>query len=364
MFRNLIPALADRFHLVAPDYPGFGHSSFPPATSSSTRSTRLYEVVERFVDAIGLERFTPLHPGLRRADRAAHRAAATPSACRPSSPSPATPTWRASPPFWEPLFAYAKDATPTNEAAVRAMLRQRPPCGSGRTAPATRSASSPDTWELDTLASTAPATASRSSTCSSTTGSTSTSTRAFQEYFREHRPPTLVAVGRERRDLRPRRRGAFLARPARRRAAPARHRPLRARGGRRLHRREDPRLPRPARRLTGRSDVARGPRSRAINSSLGASGPRCSSHRRRDRAQSLIHRRRCSRLSTTADDRIAASAGVYRGSTSRDEVTSGGSRGPIPRHAADRRRGAGGISSPNVWDARRRSYCGPCQTWS
>src|SRR5438105_3198378 len=30
MFRNLIPALADRHHLVAPDYPGFGHSSMPP----------------------------------------------------------------------------------------------------------------------------------------------------------------------------------------------------------------------------------------------------------------------------------------------------------------------------------------------
>ena len=31
MFRNLIPALADRYHVVAPDYPGFGHSSMPPA---------------------------------------------------------------------------------------------------------------------------------------------------------------------------------------------------------------------------------------------------------------------------------------------------------------------------------------------
>ena len=29
MFRNLIPALADEFHLVAPDYPSYGHSSFP-----------------------------------------------------------------------------------------------------------------------------------------------------------------------------------------------------------------------------------------------------------------------------------------------------------------------------------------------
>ena len=30
MFRNLIPALADEYHVVAPDYPGYGHSSMPP----------------------------------------------------------------------------------------------------------------------------------------------------------------------------------------------------------------------------------------------------------------------------------------------------------------------------------------------
>jgi pimeloyl-ACP methyl ester carboxylesterase len=32
MFRDLIPLLADRYHLIAPDYPGFGHSARPKAT--------------------------------------------------------------------------------------------------------------------------------------------------------------------------------------------------------------------------------------------------------------------------------------------------------------------------------------------
>ncbi|MET3313860.1 poly(3-hydroxybutyrate) depolymerase [Bradyrhizobium japonicum] len=40
MFRNLIPALADRYHVIAPDYPGYGQSDMPPrARRSSTRST-------------------------------------------------------------------------------------------------------------------------------------------------------------------------------------------------------------------------------------------------------------------------------------------------------------------------------------
>ena len=39
MFRNLIPALADRFHVVAPDYPGFGKSSMPHVDQFTTRLT-------------------------------------------------------------------------------------------------------------------------------------------------------------------------------------------------------------------------------------------------------------------------------------------------------------------------------------
>jgi hypothetical protein len=38
MFRNLIPSLADKYHLVAPDYPGYGNSSMPRSMSSITLS--------------------------------------------------------------------------------------------------------------------------------------------------------------------------------------------------------------------------------------------------------------------------------------------------------------------------------------
>jgi len=41
-YRNLIPALADRFHIVAPDYPGFGNSDMPdPNVGSPRRASRL-----------------------------------------------------------------------------------------------------------------------------------------------------------------------------------------------------------------------------------------------------------------------------------------------------------------------------------
>ena len=54
MFRGLIPLLADRFHLIAPDYPGFGHSDAPAADEFDYTFDHLADVMEGFVDAVGL----------------------------------------------------------------------------------------------------------------------------------------------------------------------------------------------------------------------------------------------------------------------------------------------------------------------
>jgi len=52
-FRNLIPALADRFHVVSPDYPGFGNTDMPDPSRFSYTFDRLSEVVEDLLQAIG-----------------------------------------------------------------------------------------------------------------------------------------------------------------------------------------------------------------------------------------------------------------------------------------------------------------------
>ncbi len=53
MFRDLIPLLADRFHLVAPDLPGFGRSDIP----SRITFARIATIIGRFTEVIGLSRF-------------------------------------------------------------------------------------------------------------------------------------------------------------------------------------------------------------------------------------------------------------------------------------------------------------------
>jgi pimeloyl-ACP methyl ester carboxylesterase len=57
MFRDVIPLLADRFHLIAPDYPGFGYSSTPPPKQFRYTFDRLADVMQRFSDAVSLSRY-------------------------------------------------------------------------------------------------------------------------------------------------------------------------------------------------------------------------------------------------------------------------------------------------------------------
>ena len=57
MFRDLIPLLADRFHLIAPDYPGFGYSACPPVDEFEYTFDHITDVMEHVVDALGLTRY-------------------------------------------------------------------------------------------------------------------------------------------------------------------------------------------------------------------------------------------------------------------------------------------------------------------
>jgi len=57
MFRNLIPALADSYHVVAPDYPGYGQSDMPDRKSFTYSFDRYAELIEKLLAKLGVERF-------------------------------------------------------------------------------------------------------------------------------------------------------------------------------------------------------------------------------------------------------------------------------------------------------------------
>ena len=56
-YRNLIPALADRFHVVSPDYPGFGNSDMPDPAKFSYTFDNTASILEKFLNRVGFTRF-------------------------------------------------------------------------------------------------------------------------------------------------------------------------------------------------------------------------------------------------------------------------------------------------------------------
>ena len=57
MFRNLIPELADRYHVIAPDYPGYGQSDMPDRATFSYTFDRFGELVDGLLDALSVKRY-------------------------------------------------------------------------------------------------------------------------------------------------------------------------------------------------------------------------------------------------------------------------------------------------------------------
>src|SRR6266404_2794858 len=58
MYEPLFKRLSDQFHLVAPDYPGFGHSDWPNPKEFAYTFDHLAQIMSRFTEELGLDRYT------------------------------------------------------------------------------------------------------------------------------------------------------------------------------------------------------------------------------------------------------------------------------------------------------------------
>src|SRR6267142_6552098 len=121
MFRNLIPLLADRYHVIAPDYPGFGFSDAPDRTQFKYTFEHLAEVMDGFAQAVGLKRYAmyifdygaPV--GLRLALAHPERVTAIISQNGNAYEEGLSQGWN-------PIQKYWKEPTPENRAALRDFL--------------------------------------------------------------------------------------------------------------------------------------------------------------------------------------------------------------------------------------------------
>ena len=119
MFRDLIPHLANRYHIVAPDLPGFGKSDMPEL---SLTFDRIAETIDRFTEVVGFDRYavyvfdygapTGFRLAVKHPDRITAIISQNGNAYEEGLSD-----------GWNPIRAYWQDASPANRDALRDFLK-------------------------------------------------------------------------------------------------------------------------------------------------------------------------------------------------------------------------------------------------
>lgn len=149
MFRHLIPALADRYHVIAPDHIGFGQSATPPASEFGYTFDALTDVTQALLDQLGIERFSVYVQdyGAPIGWRLALRRPTAVQAIITQNGNAYDDGFVDS--FWAPLWAYHRAPGPDTEEPVRGAIGLDAIRWQYLTGVAEPDLVDPDTWALD-----------------------------------------------------------------------------------------------------------------------------------------------------------------------------------------------------------------------
>jgi pimeloyl-ACP methyl ester carboxylesterase len=195
MFRNLIPALADRFHLVAPDYPGFGNSSMPTVDEFDYTFDRLAQIVEKFITAINLKKYSlyVMDYGAPIGYRIAAKYPEQVEALIVQNGNAYDEGLRE---FWNPIKAYWQERSPENADKIRPFFTLETTKWQYTNGVRNLEAISPDTWNMDQLLLDRPGNVEIQLALFYSYGSNPPLYPQWQEYFRKYQPPTLIVWGK------------------------------------------------------------------------------------------------------------------------------------------------------------------------
>ncbi len=197
MFRNLIPALADRYHVFAPDYPGFGNSSAPAHDKFEYSFDNLANIVDQFIGQVGIERYA-----LYLMDYGA------PIGYRIAARHPEHITGLIvqngnaydegiDNDFWKPIKAYWADPkNPGKRDALRGLLTRDATIWQYTHGVRNKEAISPDNWNIDQPLLDRPGNNEIQLDLFLSYGTNPPLYKSWQEYFRKHQPPTLIVWGK------------------------------------------------------------------------------------------------------------------------------------------------------------------------
>jgi pimeloyl-ACP methyl ester carboxylesterase len=243
-FRDLVPGLADRFHVIAPDLPGFGQSDMPDRSAFTYTFHNIARVIDRFTEVVGLDRFAiyvfdyGAPTGFRLAMWHPERVAAIISQNGNAYAEGLSDGWK-------PIRAYWEDSSQTNRDALRAFLAPETTVWQYTHGVPDTTTVSPDGYSLDNFYLARPRADEVQLDLFGDYKSNVALYPAFHEYFRAHKPALHGSLGQERSVLPPRRRRGVQARYPQRRRALLRDRSLRLGDARRRNHRGNPGLSRP-----------------------------------------------------------------------------------------------------------------------
>jgi pimeloyl-ACP methyl ester carboxylesterase len=196
MFRNLMPALADEFRLVAPDYPGYGNSSMPTVEEFEYTFDHLADMIEQFTEQLRLQQYTlyvqdygaPVGYRLaaKHPDRVQALVVQNGNAYDEGIDND----------FWQPIKAYWKEKTAEREKPLRGFLTREATIWQYTHGVRDTTAISPDNWNVDQPLLDRPGNAEVQLALFHSYGSNPSLYPKWQAYFRTHQPPTLVVWGK------------------------------------------------------------------------------------------------------------------------------------------------------------------------
>jgi pimeloyl-ACP methyl ester carboxylesterase len=195
MFRNLIPIVAEYYHVVAPDFPGFGQTDLPDPKKFPYTFAKLAEGIGNFTEAIGLKKFSiyifdygsPV--GLRMALKHPDRIQAIISQNGNAYVEGLSDGWN-------PIRAYWKDPSQTNRDALRSMLTPQTTEFQYVHGVADKSLVSPDGRSLDDFYLTRPGAHEAQLDLFLDYAKNVEMYPEFQKFFRTSKPPFLAVWGK------------------------------------------------------------------------------------------------------------------------------------------------------------------------
>ena len=195
MFRNLIPALADRYHVIAPDYPGFGNSAQPSIDDFDYSFDNLANVIETFLVTKGIKRYS-LYLMDYGAPIGFRLAAKHPEQVQSLIIQNGNAYKEGLREFWDPIRKYWNEKTADNAEPLAGFIS--PDGVKWQYTHGVRNAEliSPDNWNVDLRHLTRKGNPEIQLALFYDYQNNVPHYPAWQAYFRKHQPPTLIVWGK------------------------------------------------------------------------------------------------------------------------------------------------------------------------